>query len=149
MNELQAALTIALANTYTMYFKAQSYHWNVEGMLFPQYHDFFGELYNELYSSVDDLAERIRTVDGYAPISLANLLRYATVREDQGKPASIGEMVSNLLAACSETHASLNKALELASQSNNQGLMDYLAGRLDAHNKHAWMLKSILKTTEQ
>ena len=145
MNELQAALTIALANTYTMYFKAHSYHWNVEGMFFPQFHDFFGDLYNELYGSVDDLAERIRTIDGYAPISLANLLRYATVREDDTKPTNIRVMVVNLLAACGETHASLNKAFALAEAENNQGLMDYLAGRLDAHNKHAWLLNSILK----
>lgn len=147
MNELQVALTIALANTYVMSFKAQSYHWNVEGMFFPMFHDFFGELYDELYGSVDDLAERIRTIDGYAPISLVALLRYATVREDQGKPESTGEMVSNLLAACSETTMSLNKAFMLAEAQNNQGLMDLLAGRLDAHAKHAWMLNSILKNT--
>lgn len=147
MNELQAALTIALANTYVMSFKAQSYHWNVEGMLFPMFHEYFGELYNELYGSVDDLAERVRTIDGYAPISLMALLRYATVREDQGKPVSAGEMVSNLLAACEETHASLNKAFSLAEADNNQGLMDLLAARLDAHAKHHWMLSSILKST--
>ena len=147
MNELQVALTLALANTYVMSFKAQSYHWNVEGMLFPQFHDFFGELYEELYGSVDTLAERIRTLDGYAPVSITSLLRYATVREDDVKPDDVSAMVSNLLAACAETSASLNKAFALAEAQNNQGLMDVLAGRLDAHAKHAWMLKSILKNS--
>ena len=148
MNEIQAALKIALANTYVMGFKAHTYHWNVEGMLFPQFHDFFGELYNELFGSVDDLAERIRTVDGYAPVSLMDLLRYATIAEDTGKPATTGEMVSNLIAACSETTTSLSKAFEIATRENNQGLADYLGGRLDAMAKHLWMLKSIVKTSE-
>lgn len=145
MNPLQVSLTIALANTYVMYFKAHSYHWNVEGMFFPQFHNFFGELYSELYGSVDDLAERIRTVDGYAPFSLADVLRHATIREDQGRPESVSEMLSNLIAACHETCDSLNKAFELAEQSKNQALMDYLSGRLDAHAKHLWMLKSTAK----
>ena len=145
MNELQIALTIALANTYVMGFKAHSYHWNVEGMFFPMFHDFFGEMYDELNGSVDDLAERIRTLDGYAPISIATLLHHATIREDVAKPATVSAMVSNLLADCAETTASLNKAFALAEDQNNQGLMDILASRLDAHAKHAWMLKSILK----
>lgn len=145
MNELQIALNIVLANTYVMSFKAQSYHWNVEGMLFPMFHDFFGDLYGELYGSVDTLAERIRTLDGYAPVSMMGLLRYATVREDDVKPNSASAMVSNLLADCAETTTSLNKAFALAEDQNNQGLMDILASRLDALAKHSWMLKSILK----
>ena len=147
MDELQAALTIALANTYVMAFKAQSYHWNVEGMFFPMFHDLFGEIYNELNGSVDDLAERVRTLDGYAPISIVSLLRYATVREDDIKPATASAMVAGLLDACGETSASLNKAFALAEAQNNQGLMDLLAGRLDAHAKIHWMLKSTLKNT--
>ena len=145
MNELQIALNIVLANTYVMSFKAQSYHWNVEGMFFPMFHDFFGDLYGELYGSVDTLAERIRTLDGYAPVSIMGLLRYATVREDDVKPDSASAMISNLLAACAETTISLNKAFALAEDQNNQGLMDIIASRLDAHAKHSWMLKSILK----
>lgn len=145
MNELQAALTLALANTYVMAFKAQSYHWNVEGMFFPMFHDLFGEIYNGLTTPIDDLAERIRTIDGYAPISITSLLRYATLREDDVKPDRASTMVYNLLGACAETSASLNKAFALAEAQNNQGLMDVLAGQLDAHSKHAWMLKSILK----
>lgn len=147
MDELQAALTLALANTYVMAFKAQSYHWNVEGMFFPMFHDLFGDIYNDLATSIDDLAERIRTIDGYAPISIASLLRSATVREDDVRPGNAAAMVSNLLDACAETSASLNKAFALAEAQNNQGLMDLLAGQLDAHAKLHWMLKSTLKNT--
>lgn len=146
MNELQVALTIAMANTYVMAFRAQSYHWNVEGMFFPMFHDFFGDIYDELFSSVDDLAERIRTIDGYAPISLAVVLRHATIAEDQGKPESASEMITMLIRSCDETVASLNKAFSLAEQQQNQGLMDLLATRLDAMAKHAWMLKSTARS---
>lgn len=145
MNELQIALKIALANTYVMYFKASSYHWNVEGMHFSQYHEFFQCLYQELYSAVDPLAERIRTIDGYAPISLIDLLSANTVEEDNFKPSSIQSMLRTLLIANDETIASLNKAFQLAEQQDNQGLMNLLADRLDAHAKHGWMLKSSTK----
>lgn len=146
MTELQIALKIALANTYLMGFKAQSYHWNVEGMFFPMFHEFFGDIYNELSTPVDDIAERIRTIDGYAPISIADLLTAATVMEDMAKPTSVQMMLANLEGCNQEVIGSLNKAFSLAEQQNNQGLMDVLAGRLDAHAKHAWMIRSTLKS---
>lgn len=147
MNELHAALNIALANTYVMYFKAHSYHWNVEGMFFPQFHDFFGDIYGELYGAVDPFAEEIRAADGYAPISLAMLQRYSTVKEDDIQPLNARTMILNLIDANNLVIESLNKAFTMAEQQNKQGLMDFLAARLDAHAKHGWMLKASAKTT--
>jgi starvation-inducible DNA-binding protein len=146
MTELQIALKIALANTYLMGFKAQSYHWNVEGMFFPMFHDFFGDIYNELSTPIDDIAERIRTIYGYAPISIADLLTAATVMEDVARPVSAQMMLMSLEGCNQEVIDSLNKAFTLAEQEKNQGLMDVLASRLDAHAKHAWMIRSTLKS---
>lgn len=145
MTALQAALKIALANTYVMYFKAQSYHWNVEGMFFPQFHEFFKEIYSSLLEPIDDLAERIRTLDGYAPFSLQDLLTAETINEDLIKPTTTLLMLTNLLAANQEVIVSINQAFGFAEQDNNQGIMDLLAGFLDSHAKIAWQLRSCLK----
>lgn len=147
MDELQVALNIALANTFAMYFKAHSYHWNVEGPLFPQYHTFFGDVYNELHSAVDPFAEQIRTIGGYGPISLVGIARYATVVEDADRPRDVAEMVSRMTIANDLTIVSLNKALSYAQHAQNQGLMDFIASRLDSHAKHGWMLKASAKST--
>jgi starvation-inducible DNA-binding protein len=56
MDKLLATLRIAIGNTFTMYFKSHSYHWNVEGMLFSEFHAFFGDLYLDLHGAVDPLA---------------------------------------------------------------------------------------------
>ena len=82
MNPIQAALRIALANTFFMYFKAHTYHWNVEGLNFNDYHGYFGGLYEELFDAVDPLAEHIRTAGGYAPVSVAALMSGKTIDEN-------------------------------------------------------------------
>lgn len=143
MNKLTAAMRIVLANVFIMYFKAHAAHWNVEGPMFSQYHEFFGDLYDELYGSVDDIAEHIRAIDGFAPFSLVDLLSAGTVGEDKAKPATILETLNNLLTANNETIASINKAFTLAG--DNQGLKNYLADRLDKHAKHGWQIKASLK----
>lgn len=145
MNELQAALKIVLANTYVMYFKAQSYHWNVEGPNFSDYHAFFGTLYAEVYGAVDPIAERIRIVGGYAPISFADVLTAKTTDEDFMRPTTYVDMFNNLSRTNAAVIESLKKARNVAVGAEDHGLVDFLQERLDVHAKHAWMLRSLAK----
>lgn len=148
MEQLQLSLNQVLANTFVMYFKAHSYHWNIEGRNFSQDHAFFGDLYGTLHGNVDAIAEQIRAINVYAPKSLMELYSYKTIIEDDSKPNTFQGMIVNLLVANSEIISSLNKLFTDASNANNQGLADFAAGLLDAHAKHGWMLKSYLKTGE-
>lgn len=143
MKELIVALNVAFANTFCMYFKAHSYHWNVEGPMFTQYHDFFGSIYTEVYGAVDPFAEHIRAtdVDSYSPHSLSQVSAFATVKEDEIK-GDAKAMVASLIDTNDAVIESLNHALKLATAQDEQGLINFLAGRLDVHAKHGWQLKA-------
>ena len=145
MNELSAALKIALANTFVMYFKAHSYHWNVEGPNFNDYHGYFGGLYDELFGAVDPIAEHIRAIDQYAPVGLADLYDAKTVIDDQSRVLFTKQMFSNLIDANDEVIASLNKAYDLANYSKQNGLANFIQDRLDVHAKHGWQLRALSK----
>jgi len=145
MNELTAAMKILLANNFVMYFKAQSYHWNIEGIMFSQYHEFFGDLYEDLYGAIDPTAEELRALDAYAPISLMELYAYKTLEEDSSRPVLIIDMLSNLMTANNILIESLNKVFSLGTAANNQGLCNFIADRLDKHQKHAWQLRASMK----
>jgi starvation-inducible DNA-binding protein len=145
MEKLIASLQVVLGNNFLMYFKAHSYHWNVEGIHFSQYHDFFGDLYEDLYGAVDPFAEEIRKLNAYAPVSLMELYNYKTVMEDTTKPADVSEMLLHLLMANSEVINSLNTAFAEATAQNQQGLANYIAERLSQHKKHEWQLTSSIK----
>jgi starvation-inducible DNA-binding protein len=137
----------ALANTFVMYFKAQSYHWNVEGINFPQMHEFFGDLYLELYGSVDTFAEQIRALGEYAPKNLDEIFRLKSI-DGENVATNASAMVADLLIANNQSIATLNKLFGELDAAGEQGFADFVASRLDAHKKHGWMLKSILKTGE-
>ena len=145
MNELIATLKLALGNTFFMYYKSHAYHWNVEGMEFSQFHDFFAELYEDLYGAVDPLAENLRKLDTYAPISIMELYNYKTVQEDSAMPVLLVDMLNNLLVANTETYNTLSKLFDLATAAKEQGLANFAADRMDQHRKHAWMIKASLK----
>jgi starvation-inducible DNA-binding protein len=148
MNKIEmlvAALQNLLGNEYLMYYKAHTYHWNVEGIEFSQYHEFFGELYEDVYGAVDPTAENIRQLDVYAPVSLASAINPANLTEDAAKPSTVTEMLQNLLDANNIVLDSLNKVFSLAQLNNMQGLCNFIADRIDTHQKHGWQLRASLK----
>ena len=133
-----------LASVNSLSIKAQNFHWNVEGPDFPQYHLFLDNFYTEVYSSVDKIAEYIRTLDVYTPGSLT---RYAelTIIQDQLKIPRAELMFAELFEDNAKMIELLNHCFASASQENKQGIANFIAERLDAHEKHQWMLRSILK----
>jgi starvation-inducible DNA-binding protein len=142
--ELIVALKKVLADTFVMYYKAHSYHWNVEGSNFPQYHSFLNDLYEEIFGAVDTIAEHIRQIDGYTPTSLTELKSYSMISEDEDVLSAIS-MMNRLLDANNLVLASLMMAYQAAEQATEIGLSNFLQDRVAAHQKHGWMLKSITK----
>ncbi len=144
METLVEIMRKVLADTFAMYLKAHNYHWNVEGPNFPQYHDFFGKLYEELHGAVDPIAEEIRSLDAYAPGSFTRFLELTEIEDETNIPMA-REMAIKLLRDNDTVLNTLNVAFKLADQFDRQGLADFIAGRIDVHNKHGWMLRSIIK----
>ena len=139
-------LKVLLASSFSFYLKATNFHWNVEGPDFPQYHEFLGNLYAEVYASIDLVAEYIRAMDSYAPGSLT---RYSelTIIQDQLMIPKAELMMEELYADNTKMIELLNHCFASAESENQQGIANFIAERLDAHQKHGWMLRSILKKT--
>lgn len=144
MEELISALRKALSDSFVLYFKAHAYHWNVEGMNFPQYHDFFGELYEEIHAAIDPMAEQIRTLDAYAPRSLREILNESMIEEEMLQP-DLSMMISTLMAENDKVLASLMYAYKMAEEQTELGVSNFLQDRIQAHQKHAWMLRAASK----
>ena len=145
MDELVASMQKCLANTFVYYFKAHGFHWNVEGVNFPEYHGFFGDLYESLHDAVDPIAEQIRALNAYAPSGLNEMYASATISDSTIKGAQVKEMLATLLMDNDTVSANLTEAFGLATAANKQGLANFLADRIDQHAKHGWQLRSSLK----
>lgn len=140
-------LNKVLAESYAFYLKTHFFHWNVTGRDFYEYHTFFENIYSEVYGAVDGIAEHIRTEDGIAYGSFVQYESLSGIRGATAVPSSIGEMLSTLYADNDILIASLNEAFAAAQAANKQGLMNFLADRLDQHAKHRWFLKASMDKT--
>lgn len=142
---LADTLKTLLATAYVFSIKTQNFHWNVEGANFPQYHKFLDELYTEVYdNTIDRMAEAIRQLDSYAPGSLT---RYAELSQiqDQVKIPRAELMFKELHEDNAIILGLYKNAFHVAEEADEQGIANFVAERIDAHGKHQWMLRSILK----
>jgi len=145
MEKLIEQMKVVLADSFVMYTKAHGYHWNVEGKLFPMLHDFLGDIYAEVYGSIDSTGEQIRQIQGRAIHSLLEFDKYRTIPDAPiTVPTDNTGMLTDLFSANQLILASLMKAYEMANANNEDGLSNYLQDRIMAHKKHAWMLRSTL-----
>lgn len=143
--ELVEKSKVVLADTFLMYIKAHSYHWNIIGSDFPQLHDFFGKLYEELHDAIDLLAEQVRTLDAFAPSTLARMIELSTLTEDDKIPVP-QTMIKNLYEANRKVAETIKECYLLAEEKEEYAYSNVLQDRLSAHAKHQWMLRSLLQT---
>jgi len=140
-------LKVVLASSFTLYLKAHNFHWNVEGPNFPQYHKFLDDFNSEIFdNAIDRAAEFIRVLDQYAPGSLTRFAELSVIK-DQIKIPRAELMMAELFEDNAKMIELLNIAFASAEEENQQGIANFIAERLDAHGKHQWMLRSILKRT--
>lgn len=137
-------LSKLLADTFTLYLKTHKFHWNVTGPHFNSLHTMFETQYNELWLAVDEVAERIRILDVTAAGSYAEFSKLTKIKEESGVP-SWSEMVSQLVDGHDEAAATSREVIKVAEKVGDEGTADMVTGRLKAHEKTAWMLRSLLK----
>jgi starvation-inducible DNA-binding protein len=138
-------LKVLFASSYAFAVKAQHFHWNVEGTDFPQYHKFFGDIYEEVFdNAIDQLAEYVRVLDSYTPGSLTRIKELSQI-EDQLKIPRAELMMAELYEDNTKLLQMFKQAFHIAEQEDEQGIADFIASRIDAHGKHGWMLRSTLK----
>ena len=144
MDQLQQLAKIAFASTYSFALKSQNLHWNVEGSDFFEYHALFEKIYEEVYGVVDDFAENIRKLKTYTPASLSRFNMLTQVK-DETEIIPLEAMVQELLQDNERMILILKKTYDAAEAAGKHGFSNFLAERMDAHRKHSWMLRSVLK----
>jgi starvation-inducible DNA-binding protein len=142
--EISEGLKRLLADSYTLYLQTHNFHWNVTGMQFRELHLMFEEHYTELAVAVDDVAERIRTLDVPAPGTYKEFSKLSSIKEVDGVPAP-SEMVELLTKGHEQVIKTARKVLKVAQEADDESTASLVSDRMRIHEKTAWMLRATIK----
>lgn len=144
LTELHESLRNFLANTYTLYLKTQNFHWNVKGPQFFSLHLLFQKHYEELAEAVDEIAERLTSLESHVDGSFSDFNQRSTIKESKGMPSAeqmLQELVEGHETLCTMGRPFIRRFQELEDEVS----ADLMIKRLTFHEKAAWMLRSHLK----
>ncbi len=136
-----------LADNIALKFKAHGYHWNVESDDFNQFHDFFGEIYENYDAATDTYAEWLRILKAYAPYRLTDFFDMATITE----PVIVGDpqpMLADLYMSIEKHIEDLVVASDLANAAKEYGLANFFADRQTASQKFCWQIRVSMEVEE-
>ena len=139
---LTESLNNLLSNTAVLYFSSHRAHWNVEGVDFREYHDLFGEIYEDTYDSIDPIAESIRKLGDF-PIALGDAEDMSSY-EDDSATTDARELATDIYEKNKMYLEMVKEAFNVANDSNEQGIANLLAGRIEMHEKWDWQLRASL-----
>lgn len=136
-------LSRLLADTYTLYLTTHNFHWNVTGPMFNTLHTMFMTQYTELWTALDEIAERIRALGYPAPGSFSQFAELASIKEEVGVPKA-NDMIRQLVEGHEAAARTIRSVFPAAEQGSDEPTADLLTQRMQVHEKTAWMLRSLL-----
>ena len=129
-----------LANTMSFYFRSHGYHFNIIGQDFSQYHDLFSQIYLDAQGAVDPIAENIRKLGAPVGFTMSDMMEERTIGDSNIILSGAREMAADLLDANEMLVEELKYAFNIADAANEQAVANFLAERLDSHQKWSWQL---------
>lgn len=135
-----------LADEFVLYAKTRNAHWNVEGPDFHEKHKFFEAQYEQLDETMDDVAERIRSLGHYAPATLKSYIELTHLTEQSRQKNDGAGFVKELLSDHESIITRLRENINhFANELHDAGTSDFITGLMETHEKMAWMLRAQLK----
>ena len=142
---LAQKLNILLANYSVFYQNTRGFHWNIEGDTFFELHEKFEELYNDLVTKIDEVAERVLTL-GYTPEH--QFSKYVEVAEitESDKISDGKEAVEHILEAFRVTLILQREILELSDDAGDEGTNALMSDYISEQEKMVWMYSAYSTT---
>jgi starvation-inducible DNA-binding protein len=141
-----AALNQLLADSYSLMALSQQAHWNVEGPAFFELHTAFQSHYENLFAAIDEIAERIRSLNAYTIGGLRAFAKESGLDEFPTGSVPSRDYVAGLVVAHEKTLADAIALRDVSGDANDLETQDLAIGRITWHQKTLWMLKSFLKS---
>ncbi len=138
-------LNTLLADEYVLYTKTRNAHWNIQGPNFMELHKFFESQYDTLDVSIDDIAERVRSLGHFSLGTMKDFIAITRLSEHNHDFSDQKHIIQTLMEDHEAVIRTLRKDITTTSESHRDlGTADFMTGLMEQHEKMAWMLRAYL-----
>jgi starvation-inducible DNA-binding protein len=141
--DIASAINAILADTFALYMKTKNFHWHMSGPHFRDYHLLLDDHGEELFSTTDVLAERVRKIGGNTLRSIGDIARQTRIADNDAEYVSPEDMLAELRDDTQRTITAMREAHDLCDEHNDVATASLLENYIDAAEKRVWFLYEI------
>lgn len=139
----QEQLLQVFNDNFVAYWRSHVAHVNVQGRNFVSDHKLLGKIYEDLQAQIDVLAELLRTLGEFMPVSIQSVLDASMIADDSVEGTAI-ELLSLIRADVDSLRACYQELIAVAEEDGHADIANYAQDRVLALGKFLWMLDSAL-----
>ena len=125
--------------------KFHNLHWNVVGERFKPVHEYVEELYDMVFETYDEVAERMKMLGDYPLASLKKYLEVTKVDELEEKDYQIPEVYAILKQDLEHLKSLATDIRALADETDDFATVAMMEDQVNAYDKELWFIAQALK----
>ncbi len=141
--EIVNKLNDLLSDYQIFYQNLRGFHWNIKGQHFFELHVKFEELYNDAAMKVDEVAERVLTLEATPLHTFKDYLKTASL-QPISHVSKGEECVQHIVDNISHLVTKEKGLKNLAEEADDSATADQMAAYIEEQEKVLWMYKSWL-----
>lgn len=142
------AVNPLVADAFALYIKTKNFHWHLSGSHFRDYHLLLDEHADQIFATIDVLAERVRKIGGTTIRSVSHISALQTLEDDNEECVTPYEMAQRLIADNKAMAASMRKAHDVADEGGDVATASLLEVFIDETERRTWFLFEVSKGGE-
>jgi starvation-inducible DNA-binding protein len=133
-------LNILTADAFALLLKTKNFHWHVSGPHFRDYHLLLDDQAEQIFETIDPLAERVRKLGGETLRSISHIGRIQTLKDNNDEFVGPLDMLRELMADNKQFTASLRRCHETTEKNKDAATASVLETFIDDAEKRVWFL---------
>lgn len=146
-HDISAALNALLADIVALYFKTKNFHWHMSGSNFRDFHLLLDEQSDQIYATVDPIAERVRKLGGRTLHSVGEVTRLQRIRDNDAEFVTPLDMLAELKEDNLSLTGYMRATHEVCDEHGDVATASLLENFIDDAERRVWFLFETVRTT--
>ena len=129
-----------VADAFSLYLKSKNFHWHVSGPHFRDYHKLLDEQAEQIFASIDPLAERVRKLGERTILGLEQIVQLASIHDNMDEFVAPGDMLLILMEDNKSMAENMRKAHKICDDNDDPATASLLEIYLDETERRIWFL---------
>ena len=138
--DISAELNALLADTFALYFKTKNFHWHMSGPSFRDYHLLLDEQSDQIFATVDPIAERVRKLGGTTLRSSGHAVRLQRLSDNDADFVTPADMLAELSQDNQRVAAFMRETHALCDRYGDVATASLLEVWIDEAERRTWFL---------